>query len=36
MEGGKIIEDGSFAALLTIPNGKFRELWNHQVNGMVE
>lgn len=36
MEDGKIIEDGSFAALLTIPNGKFRELWDHQVNGMVE
>ena len=36
MEGGKIIEDASFAALLTIPNGKFRELWDHQVNGMVE
>lgn len=35
MEGGKIVEDGSFLDLLTIPNGKFKELWEHQVNGMV-
>ena len=36
MKGGKIIEEGSFATLLAIPKGKFRELWDHQVNGMVE
>ncbi|MCC8483604.1 MAG: hypothetical protein LN561_03515, partial [Rickettsia endosymbiont of Labidopullus appendiculatus] len=35
MEGGKIVEDGNFLDLLTIPNGKFKELWEHQVNGMV-
>ncbi len=35
MEGGKIVEDGSFYELSNIPLGKFRELWDHQVNGMV-
>jgi ATP-binding cassette subfamily B protein len=35
MEGGEIVEDGSFSELLAIPNGKFRELWEHQVDGMV-
>tara|TARA_B110000503_G_C7169209_1_gene423461 strand:- start:6567 stop:6758 length:192 start_codon:yes stop_codon:yes gene_type:complete len=35
MENGKIIEDGSFVELLAISNGKFRELWDHQVNGML-
>ncbi|XVN42428.1 MAG: ATP-binding cassette domain-containing protein [Candidatus Rickettsia vulgarisii] len=35
MEDGKIVEDGSFAELLAISNGKFKELWEHQVNGMV-
>lgn len=35
MEGGEIVEEGSFEALLTVPNGKFKELWEHQVNGMV-
>lgn len=35
MEGGEIVEDGSFVELLAIPNGMFRELWEHQVNGMV-
>jgi ATP-binding cassette subfamily B protein len=34
-DDGKIIEDGSFAELLKISNGKFKELWEHQVNGMV-
>lgn len=36
MEDGKIVEDGSFEELLVIPNGKFKELWEHQVNGMVD
>lgn len=35
MEGGNIVEDGSFSALLALPKGKFKELWEHQVNGMV-
>lgn len=35
IEDGKIVEDGSFTDLLAIPNGKFKELWDHQVNGMV-
>ena len=35
MEGGKIVEDGSFHELSNIPLGKFRELWDHQFNGMV-
>lgn len=35
MENGKIVEDGNFDELLNIPNGKFRALWDHQVNGMV-
>jgi ATP-binding cassette subfamily B protein len=35
IENGEIVEDGSFQDLLNIPNGKFKELWDHQVNGMV-
>ena len=35
LEEGKIVEDGSFKKLLSIPNGKFKDLWNHQVNGMI-
>lgn len=35
MEDGKIVEDGSFSELLKLPKGKFKELWEHQVNGMV-
>jgi len=35
MEDGNIVEDGSFLELLTISNGKFKNLWEHQVNGMV-
>ena len=35
MENGSIVEDGSFAELIAVPNGKFKELWEHQVNGMV-
>jgi ATP-binding cassette subfamily B protein len=35
MDKGKIIEDGSFAELISKENGRFRELWNHQVNGMI-
>jgi ATP-binding cassette subfamily B protein len=35
MEDGKIIEDGNFIELLAIPNGQFKSLWEHQVNGMI-
>ncbi|CAO4836562.1 MAG: Putative multidrug export ATP-binding/permease protein [Holosporales bacterium] len=35
MNDGKIIEDGSFDELITIPDGQFKSLWDHQVNGMV-
>ncbi len=35
IEDGQIVEDGSFADLLAKDNGKFKEMWEHQVNGMV-
>lgn len=35
MEDGRIVEEGHFRQLLRIKNGKFRKLWNHQVNGML-
>ncbi len=35
MEGGNIVEDGSFSELMVAQNGKFREFWEHQINGMV-
>lgn len=35
MEDGKIVEDGSFLDLLAISDGKFKLLWEHQVNGML-
>ncbi len=35
LDNGLIVEDGSFAELINIPNGKFKELWEHQANGMV-
>ena len=35
MEGGSIIEDGTFAELIAKQDGKFKELWEHQVDGMV-
>ncbi len=35
MDGGQIIEDGSFQDLLTKNNGKFKIMWDSQVNGMV-
>lgn len=34
-DSGKIVEDGNFAELINIKDGKFKELWEHQVNGMV-
>ena len=35
MDKGKIIEDGSFAQLITKENGKFKEMWEHQAGGML-
>lgn len=35
MDGGKIIEEGSFAQLMAIEKGLFKSLWDNQVNGMV-
>lgn len=35
LEEGKIIEDGSFKELLQRRDGKFKSLWEHQVNGMI-
>ena len=35
IEDGKIVEDGSFQDLLKIKDGRFKDLWEHQVNGMI-
>jgi len=35
MDAGKIIEDGTFAKLMSIENGYFKKLWETQVNGMI-
>lgn len=35
MDKGKIVEDGPFRELVRKEKGKFRELWEHQVNGFV-
>lgn len=35
IDGGQIIEDGSFQDLLTKNNGKFKIMWDSKVNGMV-
>lgn len=35
MEKGKIVEGGTFTELLQKEKGKFKELWEHQVNGFV-
>jgi len=35
LESGKIIEDDNFKNLLAKNNGKFKEMWNHQINGMI-
>ncbi len=35
IENGQIVEDGNFVGLLAMPNGRFKALWEHQVNGMV-
>ena len=35
IEEGKIVEDGTFSELTAIPNGRFKKMWAHQVNGMI-
>lgn len=35
MDKGKIVESGAFRELVRKENGKFKELWEHQVNGFV-
>lgn len=35
MDKGKIIEDGTFTELLSKERGKFKALWEHQINGFV-
>jgi len=35
MDGGRIVEDGSFFALMKRKDGKFKALWDHQVDGMI-
>lgn len=35
LEDGKITEDDSFENLLAKNHGKFKEMWNHQINGMI-
>ncbi|MBA2650870.1 MAG: ABC transporter ATP-binding protein [Tatlockia sp.] len=35
MDGGKVIESGSFEELLNKENGSFKALWDAQANGMV-
>jgi ATP-binding cassette subfamily B protein len=35
LEDGKISEDDSFENLLAKNHGKFKEMWSHQINGMI-
>lgn len=35
IEGENIVEDGSFQELIAKDGGKFKEMWDSQVNGMV-
>ena len=35
IESGKIIEEGKFLELINKENGKFKELWSHQAEGMI-
>lgn len=35
IDNGQIIEDGSFQELLTKDHGKFKMMWDSQINGMV-
>ena len=35
MDKGDIVESGTFAELVNKKQGKFKELWEHQVNGFI-
>lgn len=35
LENGIVVEDGSFYELVNKQDGKFKELWDHQIGGMV-
>lgn len=35
IESGKILEEGKFLELINKENGKFKELWSHQAEGML-
>ena len=35
IETGKIVEDDNFVNLLNKNDGKFKEMWSHQINGMI-
>jgi ABC-type multidrug transport system fused ATPase/permease subunit len=35
IETGKIVEDDNFANLLNKNDGKFKEMWSHQIDGMI-
>jgi len=35
IEGGDIVEDGSFQELIALDNGNFKAMWDSQINGMV-
>jgi ATP-binding cassette subfamily B protein len=35
LEDGKITEDDNFENLLAKNHGKFKEMWSHQINGMI-
>jgi ABC-type multidrug transport system fused ATPase/permease subunit len=35
LESGKIIEDDNFENLVNRNHGKFKEMWSHQITGMI-
>lgn len=35
MDKGHVVESGTFLELLSKEKGKFKELWEHQINGFV-
>ena len=35
LESGKIVEDDNFVNLLNKNDGKFKEMWSHQIDGMI-
>ena len=35
MDKGEVVEEGSFSGLMALEKGRFKELWEQQVNGML-